>query len=240
MISVVLPAYKEAENLKKILPNLHEALKDFEYEILVIDTMEPMDDTNIACTEYNAIYTPREDGNSYGDAIRTGFKKANGDYIVIMDADGSHNSKDILRFYDVILKEQSDLIIGSRYCKGGKTDNSFLLLMMSKLLNYIYRIVFNLNVKDVSDSFRMYKANHVKSLVLECQNFDIVEEILIKLSVIHKNYKITEIPINFNKRQAGNSKRNLVKFIFSYIVTIIKLLNIKRKLIENFDNSCIK
>ena len=236
MISIILPSYKESENLKVIIPQLHKVLEEYEYEILIIDTLMPMDDTSSVCAECNAIYIPREGGNFYGDAIRTGFKKASGDYIVIMDADGSHNPSDIIRFYNEVLKEKSDLIIGSRYCKGGKTDNSLILLMMSKILNYVYRVIFGLKVQDVSDSFRMYKAEHVKSLDLECQNFDIVEEILIKLNIIYKNYKISEVPINFSKRQAGNSKRNLVKFIVSYVLTIIKLLRIKRNFVRTIDN----
>lgn len=67
----------------------------------------------------------------------------------------------------------------------------------------------------------------IKHIPLECDNFDIVEEILIKLCLEFKNIKIKEIPIFFDKRIYGKSKIDLVKFIFSYITTIIKLLKIK-------------
>ncbi len=84
-----------------------------------------------------------------------------------------------------------------------------------------------MKVKDVSDSFRMYKAEQVKELQLECDNFDIVEEILIRLNLTKDNYVMKEIPILFNKRVAGESKRNLFKFILSYLSTMLKLLKIK-------------
>lgn len=226
-ISVVLPAYQEAENLKNILPNIHTVLAEVEHEILVIDTMTPMDDTPAVCREHNTRYIPRTGGNLYGDAIRTGFASASGTYTVIMDADGSHDPKEILNFLRAMDQGETDLVIGSRYCKGGYTDNNFILRFMSWVLNVTYRVLFGLKVKDVSDSFRMYKTAQIQQLKLECDNFDIVEEILIKLSYTFQPYVIRELPISFNKRAAGESKRDLVKFIISYLTTIRKLLRIK-------------
>lgn len=146
-----------------------------------------------------------------------------------MDADGSHNPHDILRFYHEMKKKRYTLIIGSRYCKGGCTDNNFVLRFMSWVLNVTYRVAFGLEVKDVSDSFRMYYAECVKQLELECDNFDIVEEILIKLKYSVKDFEVKEIPISFHKRAEGESKRDLVKFIGSYLKTMKKLLQIKRQ-----------
>lgn len=231
-ISVVLPAYQEAENLKNILPNIHEVLKDVDHEVLVIDTMEPMDNTEEVCRENHTRYIPRTGGNLYGDAIRTGFASATGKYTVIMDADGSHDPREILNFLEVMEQGKTDLVIGSRYCKGGYTDNNFILRFMSWALNVTYRVFFGLKVKDVSDSFRMYKTQQIQQLQFECDNFDIVEEILIKLSYSFDPYIIRELPISFNKRVAGESKRDLVKFIISYITTIRKLLRIKHSTVK--------
>ena len=231
-ISVVLPAYQEAENLKNILPNIHKVLSEVDHEILVIDTMEPMDDTPEICRENNTRYVPRTGGNLYGDAIRTGFAASTGKYTVIMDADGSHDPKEILNFLTVMEQGKTDLVIGSRYCKGGYTDNNFILRFMSWALNVTYRVLFGLKVKDVSDSFRMYKTEQIQKLQFECDNFDIVEEILIKLSYTFHPYVIQELPISFNKRAAGESKRDLVKFIISYLKTIQKLLRIKRSTVK--------
>lgn len=230
-ISVVMPAYREADNLKKIIPRIQSVLSDINVpsEILVIDTMEPMDNAEEVCSRFNAVYINRMNGNFYGDAIRTGISSADGKYIVIMDSDGSHNPEDIKKFYNEMKKENYDLIIGSRYCKGGETDNNFILRFMSYFLNVTYRVLFSLKVKDVSDSYRMYNAQKLKSIELKCDNFDIVEEILIKLNYSVDNFKVKEIPIKFSKRDAGESKRNLMKFIFSYIKTIRNLKRITRE-----------
>ena len=228
-ISVILPAYKEAENLEKILPRLHESLKKINvpYEILVVDTMQPMDQTEEVCQKNHCTYVNRQGGNLYGDAIRTGIRRAEGEYLVVMDADGSHDPDDIQRFYTETTNNDYDLVIGSRYCKGGNSHNGIILKFMSWILNVTYRIIFHLDVKDVSDSFRLYRASQLKALKLECENFDIVEEILIRLSLKYKKLRIKEVPIYFNKRVYGESKRDLVKFIGSYLKTIGRLLKIR-------------
>ena len=70
------------------------------------------------------------------------------------------------------------------------------------MLNITYRILFGLKVKDVSDSFRIYDSSKLKEILLECNDFDIVEEILIKLKYNNKDFEAREIPISFHKRVA--------------------------------------
>ena len=226
-LSVVIPAYKEAENLSVILPQLQDTLKDIDFDINIIDTMEPMDNTKEVCQQYGVNYIPRQGGNTYGDAIRTGFQSAKNERLLIMDADGSHRPVDILKMIEK--GDDYDLTIGSRYINEGKTDNPWILIFMSQIVNVCFRLALGLKVKDISDSFRIYRTADVQALQLDCSNFDVVEEIIIKLSVYHKDYKIREVPIVFNKRMYGESKRDLVKFAFSYISTIAKLVKMKHQ-----------
>jgi len=182
-ISVILPAYREAENLRNLLPQINSVLKkiDVDSEVLVVDTMEALDDTPAVATENCVRYISRRGGNLYGDAIRTGIQEAQGQYILFMDADGSHNPKDIVRLFEAAESKKASVVIGSRYMKGGHTDNPAVLRWMSHILNLSYRIIFGLKVKDVSNSLRIYRSDELKKIKLECDNFDIVEEILIRL-----------------------------------------------------------
>jgi dolichol-phosphate mannosyltransferase len=183
-----------------------------------------MDNTEEICQRNKCVYIKRENGNNYGDAVKTGIQRASYKYLVIMDADGSHNPDDIIKFYGAI-KKGADLIIGSRYVAGGSSHNGLILKLMSYILNITYRIFFNIKAKDISNSFRMYHAEQLKSLVLECNNFDIVEEIIIKLSL--SEIKLVEIPVFFDQRKYGESKRDLKRYIFSYLETIGRLLQFK-------------
>ncbi len=230
-VSIVFPAYHEAENLAALLPALHTALAHapFCYHVIVVDTMTPTDSTQQVCQKYNAQYIRRQGGNFYGDAIRTGVRSAQGAYTVIMDADGSHDPQDILRFYEAMQTGRYDLVIGSRYCQGGSTHNNFLLRFMSWGLNLTYRLMFRLPVRDVSNSFRMYKTQQLQQLEFVCNDFDIVEEIIIKLELLVPGFSVLELPISFHKREAGESKRRLLQFILSYAKTMVRLKKIQHQ-----------
>ena len=90
-------------------------------------------------------------------------------------------------------------------------------------MNLIFRLVLGLQCADVSNSFRLYRGDDIRSLTLTCENFDIVEEILIKLVVPSPEYRVREIPFTFRKRAHGESKRRLVAFAFGYLATLWKL-----------------
>ncbi len=222
-ISVVIPAYLEEENLRVLLPRIIKSLQEIgePFEILVIDTMTPMDQTGLLCAELGVTYINREIGNKYGDAIRTGIQKAKGKHVVFMDADGSHSPEFIKNLYDN--KNGYDLVIASRYVDGGGSDNTQTLIFMSWMVNFIYSFLFQLKCKDVSNSFKLYDGDQLRKINLRCDNFDIVEEILIKLKRNKKEMKILELPYMFKERMFGRTKRNLFSFVFSYIFTLIRL-----------------
>jgi dolichol-phosphate mannosyltransferase len=222
-ISVLLPSYQEEENLRIILPGIISVLKNItqNYEIIVIDTMTNMDKTPEVCEKLGVKYINREKGNYYGDAIRSGITKAEGEYIVIMDADGSHTPEFIRNLYEH--HTDNDVVIASRYVVGGNTDVSWILILMSHIVNILYSVILGLNCKDASNSFKLYRADLLKKITLRCNNFDIVEEILFKLKSDNKSIRIKEIPYVFKERMFGQTKRNLFLFILSYGFTIIRL-----------------
>jgi len=224
-LSIILPAYKEAENLEILLPQLHDTLSNVSdprsYEILVIDTMSPMDNTQEVCNQHKVRYISREGGNNYGDAIRTGIQHAQGTYTIFMDADGSHTPDFVKKMY--AHRDDADVVIASRYVDGGATENSKILIFMSLIVNVLYAVILQLKCKDVSNSFKLYHTNQLQALHLYCNNFDTVEEILFKLKKNNKHIRFLELPYVFKKRKFGETKRNLATFVMTYIGTIIRL-----------------
>lgn len=223
MLSVVLPAYREEENLRILLPRLIKTLQALrlQYEIIVVDTQDPMDETLDVCMQQSVSYVPRLGGNRYGDAVRTGINEARGQYILFMDADGSHTPEFIPKLIEFV--GSHDVVIASRYIDKGYTENSYYLVLMSRVLNLTYSLVLNLPCKDVSNSFKIYRSIHIKQIKLQCNNFDIVEEILFKARRLNPDSTIKEVPYTFKKRMFGETKRNLFVFVLTYIFTIIKL-----------------
>ncbi len=222
-LSVVLPAYHEEENLKLLLPRIRNVLSslNISFEIIVIDTVSPLDHTEETCRENQVRFFRRHPGNYFGDAVRTGISKADGKYILFMDADGSHAPEYIADLFSH--RNQYDLVAASRYVDGGYTENNFTLTMMSWVLNKSYSIILNLKMKDVSNSFKLYRGDMIRELKLDCSNFDIIEEIVFKLTRANPAFRIKEVPTSFKKRMFGETKRNLFLFILTFIFTMIRL-----------------
>lgn len=222
-LSIVLPAYMEEENLRQILPRLKDITIgiDASSEILVVDTLSPMDNTREVCERNHVRYVNRQGGNFFGNAVRTGIKEARGEYVVFMDADGSHSPEFIRTLWAE--RDSADVVIASRYVEGGATDNNKILILMSLIVNFVYSLVLGLNCKDVSNSFRLYRREKLIGIDLRCDNFDIVEEILFKMNRSNNSLRIKELPFSFKKRMFGQTKRNHIIFIFCFLVTLLRL-----------------
>ena len=222
-LSVVIPAYLEAENLRALLPEIKAASAALTaaYEVLVVDTQSDMDGTGEVCRAFGVRHIHRAGGNQYGDAIRTAIAEARGTYMLCMDADGSHGPAYFRSMWAE--RERNDITIGSRYTAGGSTENPAILIVMSWLVNVTFRLVFSLPAKDVTNSFRLYRRSMLTGMKLESNDFDILEEILIKAVVRRLPARIGEVPVMFAQRKAGESKRDLVRFAFGYLKTLRRL-----------------
>ncbi len=226
-ISVVLLAYKEEENLRILLPEIKKNIEKCEknYEILVVDTEKPLDNTAGVCKEFGARYVnQRQPG--FGGAFRTAIEEARQQKFLILDSDGSHPPKYIPEIYRKFNQEKCDVVIGSRYCKGGESNDAKSSQMMSHILNFAFRIALGIKAKDLSTDYRLYHTSDLKKVKLTCKNYDVLQEVLlaIKLNKPGHKIKIGEVPISFNKRIYGESKRQLFKFIMSYAGTIFRLI----------------
>jgi dolichol-phosphate mannosyltransferase len=226
-LSVVMPAYKEAEALAILLPRLKETVAafGFPFEIVVVDAEEAIDNTEEVCKTHGVIHIWRHGGSKYGDAVRSGIAQAKGRFIFFMDADGSHNPSYLPALWNE--RDRYDVVIGSRYVSGGGTENPRILIFMSYIVNVVFRLVLRLNCQDVSNSLRLYRREHLQTLRLSSHNFDIVEEIIVRLCNGPLRCTVTEVPVIFERRKAGESKRNLLIFAVGYVFTLIRLLRFK-------------
>ena len=223
-ISQIMLASREAENLRLLFPEIIENLEKCcePYEILVVDTKEPLDDTKDVCAQYGTGYINQEEPY-FGGAYRTGIRHAKMDKFLIMDGDGSHPPKYIPDIYGKYTTGGYDVVIGSRYVDGGETEDAVSSVIMSRILNLIFRTCLGFKAKDISTDYRMYDTAQIKKVDLVCRNYDIVQEILLKMKLNNPDLNIGEIPISFKKRMYGESKRQLGKFIVTYIQTLFRL-----------------
>lgn len=227
-ISVILPAFNEEENLKILIPQLKEILSEISdiYELIVVDAQGSTDNSPELCRSLEVSYV-KQKNKGYGDAFRLGTDCCRYEHILVVDTDNSQDISKIPEMYRKI-SEGADVVIGSRYTKGGTTDDPLTSVIMSKLLNFCFRIFLGFRQKDISTDFRIYDAKMLRSINTECENFDVIEETLFLLMRKFPDIVIKEVPICYKPRLEGHSKRKLLLFIRGYIRLLLRLIKIKK------------
>ncbi|MCS7123955.1 MAG: polyprenol monophosphomannose synthase [Candidatus Bathyarchaeota archaeon] len=229
-VGVLLPTYCEAQNIEKLINEI-ESL-DLDVIILVIDDSSSDGTAEIVRAlqkRYNNILLlTRPVKMGLGTAITEGFKIFMSlpnppKYVVTMDADYSHNPRDIPRLISN-LKQGRSLVIGSRYCKGGCIVNwSLLRFSISKIANLIAALVIGAKISDYTSGLRCYSMGLIRSIIkdLHSQTYEIQIETIRQARI--KKFQIGEIPITFINRKKGKSKLtiNEVKQFSSYIFKTI-------------------
>lgn len=210
---VIIPTYNEKENIEKIIREILSLPDDF--QILIVDDGSPDGTADIVKhlqKEFNGSLhiIERAGKQGLGTAYITGFNWSishNYDYIFEMDADFSHNPKDLPKLYKACL-EGADLAIGSRYCKGISVINWPIgRVIMSYYASTYVRNVLGMKIYDTTAGFKCYKR-----VVLETIDFDKIRmkgygfQIEMKYNTFKLGFKIEEVPIIFIDRTEGTSK----------------------------------
>ncbi|WP_055447573.1 polyprenol monophosphomannose synthase [Lacinutrix mariniflava] len=211
---VIIPTYNEIENIEAIVDAVFSQEKAF--HILVVDDNSP-DGTADKVRELQLKYPSRlflkvrEEKSGLGTAYIYGFKwclERTYQYIFEMDADFSHNPKDLIRLYNACHLKGAALSIGSRYVKGINVVNWPLSRIILSYGASIYvRTITGMRVKDSTAGFICYRRS-----VLESINFDDIKfigyafQIEMKFKAYLKQFKIVEVPVIFTDRTKGQSK----------------------------------
>ncbi|MFH1581251.1 MAG: polyprenol monophosphomannose synthase [Pseudomonadota bacterium] len=222
----VIPTYNESGNIKKVVEQILFLYPDT--EVLVVDDFSP-DKTyeiveNISRENKRAHLLLRKENRGRGWAGIDGFKAALGmgaSFIVEMDGDLSHDPKFIGSFKEAI--QDFDIVIGSRYVKGGKDEKrSFLRKTISTFARKYLSFILGIKVSDPTSGFRMFKRESLEKILphLKARDPFIVTEVL----YYAKKYglKVTEVPIEFMPRGTGESKLKAVTLL-KYLLRVLVL-----------------
>ena len=213
---VIIPTYNEYGNIENILDAVMKL--DADFHVLVVDDSSP-DGTASLVRKKQEQYPmlvhllEQKEKTGLGTAYIAGFRwalKEGYEYIFEMDADFSHNPKDLIRLHQACA-DGADMSVGSRYTKGGKVDNWPLFRVLISYFASLYvRMILWIKVKDATAGFVCYR-----NKVLATINLDDIEfvgyafQIEMKYATIRRGFKIVEVPITFIDRQVGQSKMSM-------------------------------
>jgi dolichol-phosphate mannosyltransferase len=218
-LSIIIPARFEAENLALLLPEVNRVLSaiNIQYEIIVCDELADHETIIVVKTNSAILHQPQTRG--YGSALQSGFSIARGRYLITMDADLSHPGEFLSRLWNA--RETGDVIIASRYVKGGHAIMPWGRWLLSRILNKFFSWGLNLHVNDMSSGYRLYCSDFLKGVNCRSKNFNILQELLVY--AIIKGYQIQEIPFTYQPRQHGSSHARIVRFGINYLQTFSRL-----------------
>ena len=207
--TVCLPTYNERENLERVVRRLGE----HDVDVLVIDDNSPdgtgeIADRLAAELDYvSVLHRGRKEG--LGPAYLAGFRKAlseGADVILEMDCDFSHKPEDVPRL--VAATADADFVLGSRYVRGGGTENWGLVRRFISRAGCLYaQALLGLRVRDLTGGFKAYRREVLESLPLdEIDSKGYAFQIETTYRALRKGFTVREVPIVFVDRVEGGSK----------------------------------
>lgn len=198
-VSVVIPAKNEARNLKHVFATIPEWVN----EIVLVDGHSVDDTVEVALQLCPAVTIVHQEGRGKGDALQAGFAAAKGEILVMMDADGSTDGKEIPRFVAALVTG-ADFAKGSRFASGGGTDDiTFSRRLGNRILSGLVNILFGTRYTDLCYGYNAFWAKHLSKLDLDCDGFEV--ETVMNVRAAKAGLSIHEIPSHEHSRIHGVS-----------------------------------
>lgn len=222
-LAVVIPTYNEAENIGTVLELTYTSISNNNIDgwIIVVDDNSPDDTADIAESfrkKYDKIVVIRRPqrlglGSAYKDGFSLALEKLNVEYVAEMDADGSHPPEKLPLMLNFLVESGADCVIASRYVEGGGWGwESLSRTIMSKGANLLARLATGVKLKDVTSGYRIYRADALRCIKLDCLDSGYVFQVQIIYELVRGGFKIVEYPFTFMPRLRGKSKLGITEF----------------------------
>ena len=226
-ILFVIPAYNEEENIEKVLK---EIKKDVDYaDILVINdcstdkTKEIVEKNHIKCI--TNIYNMK-----YAMAVQTGIKYAyqnDYDYVIQFDADGQHIAKEAEKLYKTIIRENCDIVLGSRYLEDTGYPCPKFRRIGTKIFEILIKIFCHTKIADPLSGFQCFNKKVIKRYA-EMGKYPEFPDANLVIEMLREGYTIKEVPVKMRLREAGESMHGgiikPIKYMINMFYTIIFII----------------
>jgi glycosyltransferase involved in cell wall biosynthesis len=206
-LSVIIPVYNERATIEEIIRRVQEVNVGLEKEIIVVDDSS-QDGTseilkNLKSPDLKICRHTKNMGK--GAALRTGFSKAEGDIILIQDADLEYNPQDYPKLLEAILDGRADVVYGSRFLGGPHRVLFFWHYVGNKILTTLSNMLSNLNLTDMETGYKAFRREIMEAIEFKSKRFGFEPEFTMK--VARKNCRIYELPISYSGRDYSQGKK---------------------------------
>jgi glycosyltransferase involved in cell wall biosynthesis len=222
-LSVVVPVYNEKDTLAEILERIRGVKLNKEI-ILVDDCSQDGTREMLArmerCPENSDLkicYHEKNQGK--GAALRTGFEKATGDYVIVQDADLEYDPDDYPALLTPILENRADVVYGSRFA--GHSRNMLSLHRAgNQFLTLLTNVLYQTTISDMETCYKLIPAGLIKQIRIESNRFNFEPEITAK--ILKRKLRVVEVPIRYQGRSFSEGKKITWRDGFSAVWTLLK------------------
>ena len=214
-LSIIIPVYNEAKTVHLILDKIKNTvlLQNIHKEVIIIDdcstdaTIQAIEKYIVENPELPVSFLKHEKNKGKGAALHTGIKNANGDYIIIQDADLEYDPNEYNLLLKPVLDGYADVVYGSRFMGGNAHRVLFFWHTIgNKLLTFLSNMFSNLNLTDMETCYKLFDAKILKSLHLREHRFGFEPEVTAKIARI-KKVRIYEVGISYYGRTYDEGKK---------------------------------
>jgi len=224
-ISIIIPTYNEAQNIVPLVKKIDTSLKSkINWEIIFVDDNSP-DQTYEVIKSLKKKYPnirsiKRVYDRGLAGAVLTGLNSCNSDKIIVMDADLQHDPIFILKLLCEMDKSKSNIVVASRFYKNSNNFNFHIIREIgSKVVIKLFNLFSSIKLSDPMSGFFIIKRDLFLKISknLSTDGYKILADIILNMP---KNVLVSQIPINFKERNAGESKMNL-KVLWDFFLVVL-------------------
>ena len=206
-ISIIIPVFNEKNSIEEIIKRVQAVDVGLEKEIIIVDDCS-QDGTRQILEKLNypnmkLFFHSKNKGK--GAALQTGFSKAEGDIILIQDADLEYDPKEYHKLLEPILDGRADVVYGSRFLGGPHRVLFFWHYVGNKILTMLSNIMSNLNLTDMETCYKVFKKEILNKIKIKSKRFGFEPEVTIKFAKL--KCRIYEVPISYSGRDYSEGKK---------------------------------
>lgn len=205
-LSVIMPVFNEKETVLRVIEAVQNVPLGFEREIIVVDDgstdgtrdlLETVEDPNV-----KKVFHAHNQGK--GAAVATGLEHADGDIVLIQDADLEYSPSDYPQLLEPIVSGKAHVVYGTRFL-GPHRVFMFWHYVANRFLTFLTNLLYNTMLTDMETCYKAFRVEVLRSFDLKSRSFDLEPEITAK--VFKRSYKTFEVPISYNGRSYDEGKK---------------------------------